>query len=365
MADKIKSVFGNYADRLQVMIDSSLDLFAPTWFQKYFTWGTPQTTLNYVSVIGKSRIEAAASVVDRDAPAPLRSRPGLDKLTGEIPAISEKFKMTEQDYYDFLTLQSLQAVDDATKKQQLLDLMFGDVRKAAMAPLKRLDIMCLQAISSGVISINTTTNPDGLAMADVDLLMPSGNKVNASVNWNSSPSTAKPLTVDFPGIIAAGLARGIKFEKILMTRAKWYKFIAITEVINFVSNFLGRKQAGQTLVTLDNVNQILVANMMPVIEIVDESIGIEKDGVITASNPFTDSNAVFIPTGTLGTIKNTVAIEQIQPVAKVNYATYQKVLVSKWAENDPFGEWTKGYLNAFPSFEAIDSVYLLSTTIAF
>lgn len=360
---KVKSVFGSYADRLQVMIDSSLDKFAPTWFQKYFGWGTPQTTLNYVSVIGKSRIEAAASVVDRDSPAPLRSRAALDKLTGEIPAISEKFKMTENDYYDFLTLQSLQAVDDATKRTQLLDLMFGDVRKAGAAPLKRIDIMCLQAVSTGKIVISTTTNPDGLAMDDIDLLMPSGNKVNAGTAWSNV--AANPLTVDIPGIITAATARGIRFTKMLMSRTKWYEFIKITEVKNYVSNFLGFKQAGTVLVTLENVNKIMEANMWPVIEIVDEAIGVESDGAISTIRPFADANVAFIPDGQLGTIKNTIAIEQIRPVEKVDYATYQRVLVSKWSETDPFGEWTKGYLNAFPALEAIDSIYLLSTTAAF
>lgn len=361
---KVKSMFGAYADRLQVMVDASLDQFAPTWFQKYFGWGTPQTTLNYVSVIGKSRIEAAASVVDRDSPAPLRSRAALDKLTGEIPAISEKFKMTENDYYDFMTLQALAQVDDATKRQQLLDLMFGDVKKAGVAPLKRIDIMCLQAVSTGKIVISSSTNPDGLAMDDIDLLMPSGNKVNATVAWSTAAS-AKPFTVDFPGIINAAALRGIKFSKILMSQTKWFEFIKITEVQQYISNFLGFKVAGNVLVTLDNVNKIMEANMWPMIEIVNEAIGVESDGAISTIRPFADANVSFIPAGQLGTIKNTIAIEQMQPIQHVNYATYQRVLISKWGETDPFGEWTKGYLNAFPALEAIDSIYLLSTTAAF
>jgi hypothetical protein len=360
---KVKSVFGNYADRLQVMIDASLDKFSPTWFQKYFGWGIPQTTLNYVSVIGKSRIEAAASVVDRDSPAPLRSRAALEKLSGEIPAISEKFKMSSNDYYDFMTLQALQGIDDKTKLSQLLDLMFGDVKKAGAAPLKRIDIMCLEAISTGKITLTTTNNPDGLVMTDLDLMMPAGNKVNAGTAWSNV--AANPLTVDIPGIINAATARGIKFAKMLMSRTKWYEFIKITEVKNYISNFLGFKTAGNVLVTLENVNKIMEANMWPLIEIVDEAIGIEKDAAITTIRPFADANVAFIPDGNLGVIKNTVAIEQIRPVDQVKYATYQKVLISKWSENDPFGEWTKGELNAFPAVEAIDSIYLLSTTVAF
>lgn len=360
---KVRSIFGVYSDRMQVMIDSSLDRFAPTWFSRYFDFGPTQTTLNYVSVIGKSRIEAAASVVDRDAPAPLRNRATLDKLSGEIPAISQKFKMSTSDYYDFMALQAITAVDDNTKKRQLLDLMFDDIKKCGDAPLKRIDIMCLQAISTGKIKINTTTNPDGLAFDDLDLLMPASNKVNADTVWTDV--AAKPLTVDIPNIVKLAQDRGIRLTKMLMSKTKWYHFIQITEVKNLMSNFLGFKQAGTILVTLENVNRMMEANLWPTIEIVDEAIGIESDGVISTIRPFDDTNVAFVPDGRLGTIKNTLSVEQLRPVEQVNYAGFNRVLISKWAENDPFGEWTKGELNAFPAVEAIDWIHLLSTTRAF
>jgi len=287
----------------------------------------------------------------------------LEKLSGEIPAMSEKFKMSSNDYYDFLALQSIQGVDDATKRQQLLDLMFDDIKKCGDAPLKRIDMMCLQAISTGKIKISATTNPDGLVFDDIDLLMPAGNKTNAAVAWSNIAST--PISVDIPAVVSAGQARGIKYSKMLMSRTKWLQFQLVTEVKTLLSNYLGFKQAGNILVTLDNVNTMLTANMFPIIEVVDETIGIEKDGVITTQKPFEDSNVAFIPEGELGTIKNAVAIEQIRPVDQVKYGTFQRVLLSKWSENDPFGEWTKGELNAFPSVEAIDRISLLSTTLAF
>ena len=45
MADKIQSMFGAYAIKMQTVIDKSLDKFAPLWFPKYFDWGIPTTTL--------------------------------------------------------------------------------------------------------------------------------------------------------------------------------------------------------------------------------------------------------------------------------------------------------------------------------
>ncbi len=38
---KVQSIFGTYAEQLQAVVDNSLSLFAPTWYQKYFTISIP------------------------------------------------------------------------------------------------------------------------------------------------------------------------------------------------------------------------------------------------------------------------------------------------------------------------------------
>jgi hypothetical protein len=349
------------------MIDNSLDKFAPLWYPQYFGFAPPQNTLTYTSAIGASRIEAAASIINRDSSTPLRSRAALAKLSGDIPAIKEMYKMSENDYRDFLTLQALN-VDDATKRQQLLDFLFADVKNVGNAAHKRLDVMTLEAVSKGTISLTIDNNPDGLVLANpIDLLMPGGNKSNSAVSWATS-ATATPIT-DIETVIESANARGISFSKILMSRTLWLKFIKAKEVVDSMTAYFYGPKPGtgfnpKAVTTLDNINTYMTANRMPVIEIVDETIGIEKDGVIGTIKPFDENNASFIPAGNLGTIKNAVAIEQLQPVSAVSYAQYNRALISKWSENEPFGEWTKVELNAFPAVEAIDSIYILTAVHA-
>lgn len=361
---KLKSVFGAYSERLQVVIDNSLDKFAPNWYPKYFGWAPIQQSLTFTSVIGRSRIEAAASVVDRNAATPLRSRQGLEKLTGEIPAIKEMIPMTESDYRDFLTMQAIN-VDDATKRTQLLDLLWGDVKKMGDSTHKRLDIMALEAISTGQISLTVTNNPDGLVLSSpVDLLMPSGNKSSVTNTWGTAIS-ATPIT-DIEAVIQSASTRGIVFEKMLMSNDLWLKFKKTKEVLDTLgAYYYGPKVQGSPIAisTLDKVNEYLTANRLPMIEIVDETIGIEKDGVVASIKPFSLTNVAFIPSGQLGMIKNAIAIEQMQPVGNVNYATYNRAIISKWSQNEPFQEWTKAELNACPSLDAIDAIYLLTAIV--
>lgn len=358
----IKSIFGPYADKLQVMIDNSLDKFAPTWFDRYFTMGAPQQSLTYVSALGTSRVEAAASIIARGSAAPLRSRAALAKLSGEIPAISEKFAMKEDDMRNFLFMQSLQT-SDASKKQQLLNYLFDDVRKAGDSIFKRIDYIALEGLSTGQNTLTVSNNPDGIIFnTALDLGLPSSHKVNAAVAW-SSAATATPIT-DIETIMKKATDEGRSIAKILLHPTAWTYFRKAKEVTDALAGFFSLAK-GTMVSTLDKVNEFLAANRYPTIEIVDVSIGIEKDGVITASNPFSSTNAVFIPSGPLGEVKNAFAIEDLKPVPSVSYAKLNNALISKWSDNEPWREYTKAEFNAYPVIDAIDGVWLLSTTVAF
>lgn len=357
---KITSIFGQYAQRLQVMIDTKLDTFAPLWFPKYFSWGIPSINLTFVTAIGRSRIEAAATIVDRNSPAPIGSRNKFEKLTGEVPAIKKKFKMSEEDWRNYHAIQSMN-VSDQMKISQMLNLMWYDVKRAGDAPLKTIDRMVLEGISTGSVTVTTANNPDGIITDTIDLLMPAANKTKVYKVWTDS--TATPIT-DIKNNVKAGQARGIAFAKILMKLDTFWNLSNTTEAQKMLAGYFKMGTNASRVGTLDEINQMLAANQFPIIEIVNEQIGTEKDGIITSTNPFADNAAVFIPDGNLGEIKNAFAIEELHPVPQIVYAKNQNVLISKWSENDPFGEWTKGEINAFPGIEAIDFIFILDTATA-
>jgi len=353
---KIKSIFAPYSDRLQVMVDASQDKFAPVWWKNYFDWGIPRISLTYETVIGRSRIEAAASVVAHQSSAPLRSRDKLSKLSGEVAAIKEKFQLTEADYRDYLTLQNL-SVDDQTKKQALLNLMFSDMKRVGDAAMKRIDMMVLQAVSTGKISMTATNNPDGIVTGDIDLLMPVDNFKKVVEKW-SVPETATPIT-DIKTQVEAGEDAGRSFAKMLMTRSTFWKLQKCNETMSMMAGYFRMNTNQKRVGTLDEINEMLTSNGFPTIELVNEAIGVESDGKISVQRPFKDTSVVFIPAGKLGLINCAIPIEQMKPVAGISYATYENGLISKWQENDPFAEWTAIELKAFPGLEAIDRMYIM------
>src|SRR5690348_7888802 len=101
----VASLFGNLASNqnLQAMIDNSIDAFqAESVWRNYLDWGVPQIELTFATAIGRSRIEAAASIVDPDSPAPLRGRASLEKLEGKIPTMKQAFSLNQSDYRSLL-----------------------------------------------------------------------------------------------------------------------------------------------------------------------------------------------------------------------------------------------------------------------
>ena len=363
MADnRLISVFGAYATEMQAMFDARQDKFKTMLFPSYMDFGTPQVGLTYSTVIGRSRIEAAASVVAHGAPAPLRSRAGLEKLDGEVAAIKVKRALNEKQYRDFLVLQNMKVTDEA-KKLQSLKLMWEDGSYVVNAVLDRLDIMFAQGTSTGKIALGDNSNPDGI-IQEVDLLMPATNINKVVVAWSIANKATMTPIADIKAAIEAGEAKGITAGVVKMPKALFYIVANCTEVNNLLKGFFRISTGGTLSPTMSQINEYLSANMLPVIEVVDVVKSYEKDGKLIVLRPWKAENVAILPIGKLGIIHNAMALEELVPVPGTSYAKANNVHVAKWYSNEPWGEFTRGELTAFPGFEAIDSMQIITTDVA-
>lgn len=358
----VPSYFSTLAEsqNIQAMIDNSLlNLQKQSIWRDYLDLGLPQMDLTFEQAIGRDRIEAAASIVDPDASKPLRSRPSLDLLTGKIPSIQQKFKMSQTDMRTMEVLKAL-PISDAQKKMQLLEKLFNDVSKCATAGDKRVDIMTLQALSTLTVTVDATTNPDGVAFGTVDLLAKGYQKQGVPVVW-STTATSTPIDDINKYLQYIWNNYGRTFSKILMPYNLWINFMNSAQVIARLQSFYNIGKANASFaVTLDNINNYFMANLWPPIEIIQHTVGIEKNGVISPIRPFDDNNLSFLPAGKLGELKNALPMERLHPVEGVSYANFGATLVSKWRTNDPIQEWTGMELNAFPALD-VDGIFILKT----
>lgn len=349
------------SQNIQALIDNSQDaLTAQSVWRRFLRLGIPGTSLTFTGVIGRSRIEAAASIVDPNSKKPVRSRNKAEVYTGNIPAIMEKIPMTQEDFRKMMTLEGLN-IDDATKKQALMDLLWNDVQKAAVAPDRRIDIMLMQILSTLGVDVNATNNPDGVAYGTVDMLAQPWQKQGVPVAWTDTVN-ADPFADIDNFLIANRLNRGRSYDRMLIPGELWILMKKNAKVQAALSTFWTGKATGKVAVTDQSVNDYLMENKLPIMEVVNYSASVEKDGVPQIIRPF-DANAVsFIKDGIIGTLENALAVEERFPTEGVQYARFGRTLISKWGETDPKMEYTGCELNAFPAVD-IDNVAVLTTNV--
>lgn len=362
----VPSFFADLAQsqNIQALIDSSLDnLQTQSIWREDLDLGLPQASLTFESAIGRDRIEAAASIVDPDSPAPLRSRPSLELYTGKIPTMKEKFRMKQSDMRAIEVLMQSKAFSNDARKNALIKSLWDDVSRAATAGDKRVDILLMQAKSTLSVDVGLSMNPDGVNYGTVDLLAQPYQKQGVPVVWTDL-ANAKPIDdiERFVETIWKGLGR--RFGMIEMSYSLWLTFKRTAQVQDMLKSFFNIGKANGTYAaTLNNVNEMFDANGWPMIKLNNEIRSIEVDGKIVPFRPFNENNLCFRPAGKLGTLANAYPMELTHKIMKKSYANYGATLVSKWCDDDPLTEFTAMEMNAFPVLEALDGIFILQTNV--
>lgn len=360
MPERLESLIAAEGLTIQAIIDRAQERFAPLWYPQFFRTATPSVSLDFTTIIGRSRVEAMASIISRESEFPLRGRAGVEKLQGEVPAIAVMRKMTAQEFRDLAMLRALPNISDQARFNAILDMAFSDLNYCRNSVEKRLDAMCLQAVSTGYVTIDNTNNPDGVAFT-VPLLLDPTHRTNPVKVWTDITAD---IIADVETIVLKAQDDGRAIDSIKISRSLWRLIAKNTSVQNYVKAYNNPGSNAKYAQTLENVNEALVSNQLPVFEIVDQNSAIEKDGLLSPFRAWNQNNAVFVPNGELGIIHNSLADEQITAIPNVQYATSGNVLLSRWYQHKPLGEFTSGEYNAFPGLEAIDSIYILETNVA-
>lgn len=359
--EKLPSLIAPYlnAAALQGQINRIQPLLVQGWYNKRFVWGPQKNTLTFSTVIGETRIASLASVIDRDSASPVRSRPGLRKVLGEIPAIKHYRFLKEEDARLILEMGELNATNSG-RLNEVFDLIYNDAKYVVDGVENRIDDFCAQALSKGFVEIKAENNPDGIVQEGyIDMYLPSRNRLVSDADW-SDPST--DIIKDITDTTRAAQTYGHVLSTMLIDVVKFYDVIKNTSVQNFLKGYNNPGSNNTYAVTLGQLNIALTANLLPTFELVNIQQMVEEDGIQIPYKPWETVNVTFVPNGNLGVIHNARAIEDgLRPVTGVSYSKSNRTLVSKWSTNEPFREYTKAELNAFPGVEQINQIYILKT----
>jgi hypothetical protein len=332
--------------------------FAKMFWTTFFTLKYT-TQLTWESLSGTSGNPVMADVIEYNSTAPLKSRRTVTKASGDIPKIAIKRKMDEKDYNDYNVLQAL--ASDSNRKA-VLDIVFNDIEFCYTGVLARTEFLALQALSYGKLTLDSNNNNGIITETDVDFGIPSGNKTAVGTIWSTAAS-ATPIA-DIKAKVEAIATNGHSCSYIVMDLATLNYMLATTEVKDSFTAFQRISSNRKPFVTLEDVNMMLTSLMLPTIMVVNSKVRFENgEHTLSTVAAWKTGYITFISDLVVGSIKHgPIAEENAETVAKKATLTKRDhVLISKWSDLEPFGEYTKAQANAFPVFNDVDSIYILKT----
>ncbi len=138
--------------------------------------------IEYRVVNGQQQDQDAAKVRAWDTPAPIGSRQGLRRLMGELPPISKKMRLGEEERLRRRAL-------ERGNQQQIIDAIFDDAGNLARAVAARVEMFRGEVL----VNASITINENGFVSPPIDFGRRASHSVAPGTLW-SNTSAATPVT---------------------------------------------------------------------------------------------------------------------------------------------------------------------------
>ena len=326
------------------------------FWQKFFPLKYT-TQLTWESLTGSGGAPVMADVIEYNASAPLKTRRVVTKVTGDIPKIAIKRQMDEKDYNEYNTLKALARGEES--RNALLDIVFNDIDFCYTGVMSRTEYLAMQALSYGIIALTTSNNNGIITEANVDFGIPAANKGAVGLQW-SQASGATPLD-DIRTVVENQASSGYSYEYMVMDKTALGQLQANTQVKEEFA-VLRDTTFSSSQPTLAELNREMESRLLPKIIVVDSIARFENaEHALTNVPAWKGGYVTFIPQLNVGNILHGPIAEETSPSVSKKAAMIKRdhILLSKWSELEPFGEFTKAQANAFPRFTDVDSLFIL------
>lgn len=359
------SVFGDLVKNIQIRFDQVSALqkqwFDQVLFEKYLSWDAMTSVkLDFEEIIGKYNITIAAPTIGNNSKESIVGNNGVETLREKLVNHAITIPLTMEDYRKVLEIRSTNLLTPQQQKDQLINLMFGNVTDAVNGVRAKLDLIFLSALSNeGKFEFNADTNPEGIR-GSIDYNQPAANIATATTPWTeANKDTVDPLE-DILAMCDAAQDK-VVLAKILLSPAKLNYILRAKKT----RQMMWGTDKAMRMVNLQDYNAYLQQNGLPILEPVRRQIRVQDNGIIKTITPFNGKNIVAIPDGSLGVVKNAFANNELSPEPTVGYANYGRIRVSQWSVGEAQGsnkvEYTKAECYALPVITEMQGIYTLKT----
>lgn len=273
---------------------------------------------------GGDGLADAATFRAYDAESPIGSRPGISRVTGELPAISRKIRLGE---YERLRQRKL---DDAVG-----NAIMGDAERMVQSVAARLEVARGQALVTGKVTIS-----ENGVIAEADFGRAAGHTVTAAASWATS-------TTDIIGDLNTWrdtyVANTGEEPGTILTSRKIMGYMLRNDAFReLVSTMVGTP----SLVTPDAVNATLSAHSLPSITTYDAQVRVNG----SATRVIADDKVLFLPAAganQLGATLYGTTAESMEPEFGLA-GSEAGIVAGAYSTKDPVAVWTKAAAIALP-----------------
>lgn len=288
--------------------------------------------LQYRFTAGGEGLDEAAKFRTYDAESGIGSRPGVTRVTGELPPISRKIRLSE---YDRLRQRN---ADDA-----IVDGLYSDAERMTRAVAARMELARGDALVTGKVTIN-----ENGVVATVDFGRAAGHTVSAGTAWSdhTNATVLADLIAWFDTYVATN---GVNPETLLTSTTVARHMQQNAEIINAISG----SASGRSRITMTELNELLESESLPRISL--NNAQVKVDG--SATRVVASDKVLLLPapgdpddpdSTDLGTSLWGTTAEALQPEYGIEEGDLPGIVAGVYSTDDPVALWTKAAALGLP-----------------
>lgn len=281
--------------------------------------------LDYRFTRGSSALMDAATFRTYDAESPIGKRPGITRVTGELPPISRKVRLGE---YDRLKLRGL----DGSIRTAILD----DAKILAGSIAARMEMARGEALYTGKILLN-----ENGVVATVDFGRAAGHTVTAGTLW-SDTANADPISDLIAWRDTYLTTNGVRPGSFMISSTTEGYLLKNVKIRALFANNV----ASPFRLSTEQISSVLQAFGLPSYFLYDAQVSV--NGTPTRVVPA--NRLVFLPAGDepLGETFYGITADSLELPGVAGTGEEPGIVASVWKDTDPVAVWTKASAIALP-----------------
>lgn len=312
---------------------------------------TPEFTADsrWASILAKYT-RVSADVVALDSELPVKSRDTIEVVSGDIPKIGMKMYLTEKQMKDVAAM-----IATSRPTAQIVDKIFTDLPRVIEGVYETIEGIFLSELSTGV-GVAPRSNGTGVR---VDMKFYDENKFGVKSLWtDTSVNALDDLQKVFDKALDDENVITDMYADDTFLKA-FYANEQVKQQYAFNQGFVGDKIP---VLDLEKAQEVVRRKWGVELHRVARKIRTELNGVRKNETSWAEGTAAFTCDQRLGSLVWTDLVENTRPVPNVTYQTADEfILVSKYAQTDPWREFTSSQAMVVPVLNNVDRIYLLDS----